>query len=242
MAVNATLTGETGATATASDRFQVGGCDKLKFKPKLALRLFGGTPRTAHPAPGRQGHLPPGGGLRQHRRGLGRAARTRSSSTQSHIRRSAPACSSPLDACPKGSIYGEAESNQPAGRLHAQRPGLPALLLHPLPDLVDGAQGPDSQPIEVDLVGRIDSVNGGIRTTFATVPDPPVSSFTLKMRGGKKSLLVNSRNLCKGNKATVRMQRPKRQGAIPQPGVESEVRWKAERAAGASPPLRPAPG
>ena len=51
--------------------------------------------------------------------------------------------------------------------------------------------------IHVDLAGRIDSVNGGIRTTFEAVPDAPVSKFVLTMQGGKKGLLVNSTDLCK---------------------------------------------
>jgi hypothetical protein len=67
-------------------------------------------------------------------------------------------------------------------------------------------KGPPSQPIEVDLDGRIDSFKGGIRTTFETVPDAPVSKFVLRMQGGKKSLLVNSTNICKGkHRATVEM-------------------------------------
>jgi hypothetical protein len=58
--------------------------------------------------------------------------------------------------------------------------------------------------IDVDLVGRIDSKNGGIRTTFDAVPDAPVSKFVLTMQGGKKGLLENSRNLCASvNKAVV---------------------------------------
>ncbi len=49
--------------------------------------------------------------------------------------------------------------------------------------------------------------NGGIRNTFDLVPDAPVTKFTLEMKGGKKSLLVNSRNLCKGTqRATVRLK------------------------------------
>ncbi len=57
-------------------------------------------------------------------------------------------------------------------------------------------RGPDSQPIEVVLDGRVDSVHGGIRSSFEVVPDQPVSSFTLSMQGGKKGLLVNSRDIC----------------------------------------------
>jgi hypothetical protein len=78
---------------------------------------------------------------------------------------------------------------------------------NPLPDLVVSLKGPDYQPIKVELAGRVDSKGGGIRNTFDVVPDAPVTKFTLQMRGGKKSLIVNSRNLCKGKraKATVRM-------------------------------------
>jgi len=66
-------------------------------------------------------------------------------------------------------------------------------------------RGPDSQPIEVELAGRTDSVHGGIRNTFDVVPDAPVSKFTLRLMGGKKSLIVNSRDLCKGvQRATAR--------------------------------------
>jgi hypothetical protein len=44
---------------------------------------------------------------------------------------------------------------------------------------------------------RVDSVRGGIRTSFELVPDAPVSKFVLEMQGGKKGLLVNSRDICK---------------------------------------------
>jgi hypothetical protein len=35
--------------------------------------------------------------------------------------------------------------------------------------------GPAYQPIEINAVGRIDSIHGGIRSTFETVPDQPLS-------------------------------------------------------------------
>lgn len=55
-----------------------------------------------------------------------------------------------------------------------------------------------SAKVDIDLAGRIDSVNGGIRTTFEAVPDAPVTKFTLKMQGGKKGLIVNSTDICRG--------------------------------------------
>jgi len=67
---------------------------------------------------------------------------------------------------------------------------------HNLPDLVVALQGPPSAAAKVELSARIDSVRGGIRSSFESVPDIPVSRFILDMRGGKKGLIVNSRNLC----------------------------------------------
>jgi hypothetical protein len=51
-------------------------------------------------------------------------------------------------------------------------------------------------PIEIDVDGHVDSINGRLRTTFETVPDAPVSEFLLKLDGGKKGLIQNSANLC----------------------------------------------
>jgi hypothetical protein len=39
---------------------------------------------------------------------------------------------------------------------------------------------------------------GALRNTFPAVPDVPLSSFNLKLNGGKHGLLVNNRNLCTG--------------------------------------------
>src|SRR5262249_54872228 len=72
-----------------------------------------------------------------------------------------------------------------------------------LPDLVADLDG----QFEIELAGKIDSPKGnGLRATFATVPDAPVTKFVLNMQGGKKGLLVNSTSLCKGTvKAKIQM-------------------------------------
>jgi hypothetical protein len=53
----------------------------------------------------------------------------------------------------------------------------------------------------------VDSVHGGIRTTFEGVPDAPVSKVAVTLKGGAKGLIVNSRDLCTGKRArlTVRL-------------------------------------
>jgi hypothetical protein len=39
-------------------------------------------------------------------------------------------------------------------------------------------------------------VGGGIRATFPSLPDAPLTKVVVRMQGGKKGLIVNSRNLC----------------------------------------------
>jgi hypothetical protein len=70
---------------------------------------------------------------------------------------------------------------------------------HKLPDQVVALRG----QIEIDLVGHIDSPRGSIRARFESVPDAPVSRFTLKMKGGKKGLLQNSTDICSGRHRAV---------------------------------------
>ncbi len=59
--------------------------------------------------------------------------------------------------------------------------------------------------LAIDVVGRIDSVRGGLRGTFEVLPDAPVSKFVMTLFGGKRGLLVKLRKPLRG--AAVR-QRP----------------------------------
>jgi len=49
-----------------------------------------------------------------------------------------------------------------------------------LPDIVAALKG----QIDIDLDGKIETVGGRLRTSFKTVPDAPVSKFTLSLDGG----------------------------------------------------------
>ena len=195
MAVSATVSGEAGATAALSNRFQASGCEALGFRPELNLRLFGGTHRGSHPK--LRAVLTPRPG----------DANVASASValphsefldQAHIKTICTRVQFKANQCPPASIYGFAEATTPLLDSPLSGPVYLRSSDNPLPDLVASLRGPDSRPIEVQVAARIDSVNGGIRSTFEAVPDQPVSSFTLIMQGGRKGLLVNSRNLCKG--------------------------------------------
>ena len=197
MSIEAVVGGESGGSATRSNRFQVGNCAALAFKPTLKLQLTGGTKRNRYPSLKAVLTQPEG------QANIGRVSVMLPHSEfleQGHI---GTVCTrvqfnAVPRACPAKSVYGRAEAWSPlldqplSGPVYLRANGGE----RDLPDLVAALKGPAQQPIEVDLVGYIDSKNARIRNTFALVPDAPVSRFVLTMQGGKKGLLVNSHDLC----------------------------------------------
>jgi hypothetical protein len=218
------------SAANASSPFQVGNCAALAFKPKLAIRLFGKPHRGANQR--LKAVLRPRAGDAN----IGRAAVTLPSSAfldQEHIKTICTRVQWAADACPPGSIYGRATAYSPlldyplSGNVHLRSSD------NNLPDMVADLRGPAHQPIRVELAGRIDSIKVkggfGIRSTFDAAPDAPVSRFVLEMFGGKKSLIENSRNICRGkNRATVRLKghNGRRENSRP---VVSNPRCKGQR-------------
>ncbi len=64
------------------------------------------------------------------------------------------------------------------------------------------------------LRGVISAAKARIKNVFYPVPDVPVSKFVLTMKGGKRGLLVNSRDLCAQPLLLVHeLQSPERQEA-----------------------------
>ena len=203
MEIRAAATSEEGSVAALSDRFQAAGCASLPFKPNLQMRLLGRTRRGGHPSLRAVLKARPGDA----NIAAAVVALPRSEFLdQAHINTVCTRVQFGAGACPAGSVYGHASAVSPLLDQPLEGPVYLRSSSNKLPDLVVALKGPPSQPIEIDLVGRIDSVRGGIRTTFATVPDAPVSRFELAMQGGKKGLLVNSRDICQHRfRADVRM-------------------------------------
>ena len=177
--------------------FQVANCDTLDFEPKLTTKLKGSTRRRGNPALTATLTQDPNG-----ESNIRRAVVALPSSEildQKHIRTVCTRVQFAAERCPAGSIYGHARAITPLLDDPVEGPVYLRSSSNPLPDLVAALRKDRLlKPIEIDLVGKIDSINGGIRTTFAAIPDTPVSRFTLSMQGGKKGLLQNSRNLCRG--------------------------------------------
>jgi hypothetical protein len=203
-AVLGTATSSLGGVASLSDRFQVGGCNGLGFKPSLKLSLKGSTKRAGVPALKAVLTYPKGAYANvksistvlpksefidnahigntctrvQFNEGAGHGSRCPSRSVLGHATAFSPLLDKPLE----GTVYLRSNGGE-----------------RELPDIVAALHG----QIDVTLVGFIDSVGkkhsevSRIRTRFMNVPDAPVSRFVLQLAGAKKGLLQNSANLCK---------------------------------------------
>jgi hypothetical protein len=192
-----------GQVAPLFERFQAGGCKSLPYKPKLSVRLKGPVHRGGHPS------------LRAVFTAKGGEANTAAISfafpksefiDQAHFRTICTRVQFAANQCPAGAIYGHVTAYTPLLDYPLKGPAYLRSSSHKLPDLVFALRGPALQPIAFDAVGRVDSVNGGLRVRFETVPDAPLSKVIVTAQGAKKGLFQNSTNICKGtHRATLKL-------------------------------------
>ena len=217
--VNGQIVGNQGTIAEPTALYQVANCADLRFAPKLGLKLKGSTKRRGHPVLQATVNAKPG---------EANIARTQVAMPktllldQSHIGTVCTKVQFSSHSCPAGSVYGQAMIKTPLLEEPLSGPVYLRSSNTKLPDLVADLNG----QIEIALVGKIDTANGGgLRATFAKVPDAPVTKFVLDMQGGKKGLLVNSESLCEQTqKASVQL------GG--QNGVKSKTKMKLQTACG----------
>jgi uncharacterized repeat protein (TIGR01451 family) len=193
--INTAVTSVFGQVAPLSQRFQVGGCSALPFKPKLTARLFGPIHRGGHPRLRAVLTAKPG------EAGIARTVVALPKSEfidQAHFRTICTRVQFAANQCPAGSVYGHVTAYTPLLDFPLEGAVYLRSSSHKLPDAVFALRGPPSLPVAIDAVGRVDSVNGGIRTSFEALPDAPITKVVLSMQGGKKGLFQNSTNICKG--------------------------------------------
>jgi uncharacterized repeat protein (TIGR01451 family) len=193
--ITGTLTSTEGAKANVSERFQAAECASLGFKPKMVMRVGG------------SGHT---------RAGQTSAFMTRLTMPQRDqtnlrfVRVTLPKTINARlntinDACTRAEFESSITkcSHAKAGTAVASTPLLRAPLRgtvffvkngHAIPDLFVALRG----QVAFDLIGRISIVNNTLlRTTFATAPDVPIRSFTLRLLGGPSTASIGAvRNLC----------------------------------------------
>jgi hypothetical protein len=198
-----------GPVAHLSGRYQLGGCAKLGFSPKLKIALTGkGRTRSgAHPnltatltQPGGQANIQ-----------SAKVALPLSLALDTNNSRNvcnydvAQAVHGGAVGCPANTIIGHATALTPlldrplSGSVYLVqgiRFSKTGQRIHTLPSLLVPLRG----QIALDLRAS-SAVNGAqqLVTTFATVPDAAVSKFTLQINGGRKGILVitgRGRTIC----------------------------------------------
>lgn len=191
--INGTATAVDGLSAPLESRFRVGGCKDLKFAPKLSLSV-GGKGRTT------LGRSTPFQAVLTQKPGQSNLESVKVSLPQTLaallpvVNRACTLAEYNAGRCRKAEA-GSAIARTPllkdplkGGAFFVRHPG------RPLPDLMVALRG----DIDIDLVGRV-TIPGGKRlaTNFDTIPDAPVSKFTLKIVAGSHGPLgVSTRSLC----------------------------------------------
>jgi sugar lactone lactonase YvrE len=199
--LESTLTGSGASFASSADdsattvakHFQLLNCLTVGFKPKLGLRLRGGTHRGDYPEL-RASFVSRG----PKDSNLKRIAVTLPHSTffaQEHIDAVCTRVQFAAERCPEGSVYGKAVADTSLfdtplrGNVYLRSSS------NQLPDLVADLH---SGEVRIIVEGRIGpSKSGGIRTFFDNLPDAPIERFTMTLFGGRRGLLVNSTDICK---------------------------------------------
>jgi hypothetical protein len=210
--VGADILSAEGTTAAATNPFQASGCAALPFKPRLGLRMTGRRQTRTGRHPGIRALV------RQN--GVGEAgiqrAEVRLPKTLALDVDNAQALCEFEDGtkpdlenhCPKGSIVGRARAQTPllnddlVGNVYFVK----NVRIDPdtgneirtLPMIIAALRG----EIAVNLVGESDVKGGKLVSTFANIPDAPISRFNMNIRGGKNGIVAVTRtrrsliNLC----------------------------------------------
>jgi hypothetical protein len=189
------ITSSLGQIAPLFERFQVGGCQALPFKPKLSARLFGPIHRGGHPRLRMVLTAKPG---EANIASLSLTLPRSEFIDQGHFRTICTRVQFAANQCPAGSIYGNVIARSPLVDYPLQGPVYLRSSVHKLPDAVASLHGPPAQPISLEGAAHVDSVKGRLRSRVETFPDAPISKVTIQLQGGKKGLFQNSTNICKG--------------------------------------------
>jgi hypothetical protein len=193
LATNSQLTSTSGTGQSLSSPFQVSGCSALPFTPSFAAST------SSH------ANKPEGASLQVTLKQPGAQANIRSVVAQLPLQ--LPSRLATLhEACPEATFAAGFAGCPPLSKVGTAEVKTPVLPL-PLKGSAyvvshGGAAFPDldlvleGNGVRVILVGNTD-IKGGITTsTFASVPDVPVSSFSLTLPMQKNSLLSPYGNLC----------------------------------------------
>jgi hypothetical protein len=194
--INATLTSALGASVPVATRFQATNCTSLAFSPKFSVTTSGKTSRAGGASLDARLAVPAGA-----QANLARVKVELPKALPSRLTTLQKACAAQTfnvnpATCPAASLVGYAKATTPL---------LPVTLTGPayfvshggeaFPSLIVVLEG---YGVRVDLIGStFISKQGVTSSTFASVPDVPVTTFELYLPEGPSSALAANGNLCK---------------------------------------------
>ena len=194
--IKGTIAAAQGATAGVSSPFAVGGCKTLPFRPSFTVSTQGKTSKANGASLDVKVSYPSSkqANIKSVKVDLPRQLPSRLTTLQK-------ACTAAVfelnpAKCPPESVVGIAKASTPV--LPVALTGPAYLVSHAaeaFPNLVVILQG---DGVRVDLIGDTLIRKGVTSSTFASIPDVPVSSFELYLPQGKYSALAANGNLCKG--------------------------------------------
>jgi hypothetical protein len=208
--------------------FRAAGCAALRFAPKMALSLKGGTKRGSFPQL-RATYTPRAGDANL--KNLVLRLPHSEFVEQGHFRTICTrvqyaAGTGNGSQCPPGSVYGSARAYTPLLEAPLEGPVYLRSSNHNLPDVVLSLHG----LIDVEVPIRIDSIHGQLRASLEEAPDAPLTKAEVNMQGGSKGLIVNSTNLCKGtHRAKVSLLAQNSKSATLEPKLQTSCKAKKQK-------------
>ncbi len=186
-----------GQTTALSNRFQVGGCQNLPFKPVMAISTQGKTSKASGASLTVKLSQKPG------EADIHKVALTLPTVLPARLTTLQQACTEAQfntnpAGCPPGSFIGTAKALTPILSVPLTGPAI--LVSHggaAFPDVVFLLQANErGADIRIDLDGRTDIKKGITYSRFETVPDAPITSFETNLPQGPHSVLSANGNLC----------------------------------------------
>lgn len=192
--ISAQIGSNEGLTAAVGSRFQVGSCASLPFKPRMSLRIGGrGRTRPGITVPFQTVvNMTPGqANIRSVRVNLPDNINAR---LQVINRNSCSLAAYEASRCPASLAVGNAVATTPL--LKDPLRGNAYFVRNParrIPDLMVALKG----QVDIDLAGKISIPRDlTLATTFDTVPDVPITRFTLNLVAGRSGPIGTIGNLC----------------------------------------------
>ncbi len=191
--ISATVAGAQGALAHVSVPFAAANCHNLPFSPKFSVASTASTSKKNGASLDVKVLYKPGqANIKSVAVRLPKQLPARLTTIQQACL-AATFAANPA-TCPAGSLIGIAKASTPVLPVPLEGPAY--LVSHggaAFPDVIVILQG---DGVRIDLIGNINIAKGITSSTFASVPDAPITSFELKLPESPHSALTASSSLC----------------------------------------------